>query len=153
MCCPIYDMVCSTTFHLAAQQEALHASLVGVAERKALGIGTLEQPRVSIFTYPLVSVSPPFPFEAGPPIEHHHASGKARTSMTVTPHVRSANNLSYTRTLSLLRRELGPHFPLEKLWERHTYFVSCSGSGSCRVRFGSPAISTRERFCEEYSGH
>ncbi|KAM5530610.1 hypothetical protein V8D89_015728 [Ganoderma adspersum] len=106
-----------TTFHLSAKQEALHASLLDIAEQRALGLPISKPPPVSVFTYPLVSVWPPFPFEAGPPIDH--ASGKIRT---IAPYLRSANNLSYTRTLTLLRRELGPHFPLEKLWERHTYF-------------------------------
>ncbi|KAI1793825.1 NTF2-like protein [Ganoderma leucocontextum] len=106
-----------TVFHLSAKQEVLQASLLDIAEQEALGIPTSKPPPVSVFTYPLVSSSPPFPFEAGPLIDH--ASGKIRT---IAPHLRSANNLSYTRTLTLLRSELGPHFPLEKLWERHTYF-------------------------------
>ncbi|EJF66942.1 hypothetical protein DICSQDRAFT_47369 [Dichomitus squalens LYAD-421 SS1] len=110
-------MIYSTIFHLSAKQEALHASLIELAEKKAAGIPTSKPPPVTVFTYPLVSASPPFPFEAGPPIDH--ASGKIRT---IAPHLRSANNLSYTRTLALLRRELGPHFPLEKLWEKHAYY-------------------------------
>ncbi|KAI0801001.1 hypothetical protein C8Q74DRAFT_459901 [Fomes fomentarius] len=109
--------VVPTIFHLAAKQEALHASLQAIAEEKAAGIPTSRPPPVTIFTYPFVSASPPFPFEAGPPIDH--ASGKITT---IAPHLRSANNLSYTRTLEVLRRELGPHYPLEKLWERHAYF-------------------------------
>ncbi|PIL31688.1 hypothetical protein GSI_06391 [Ganoderma sinense ZZ0214-1] len=117
----IYEDVCATTipttFHLSAKQEILYASLLDIAEQRSLGLHTSKPPPVSIFTYPLVTVSPPFPFEAGPPIDH--ASGKVKT---IAPYLRSANNLSYTRTLTLLRRELGPHFPLEKLWERHTYF-------------------------------
>ncbi|TBU34644.1 NTF2-like protein [Dichomitus squalens] len=117
----ILDFADSTTiptiFHLSAKQEALHASLIELAEKKAAGIPTSKPPPVTVFTYPLVSASPPFPFEAGPPIDH--ASGKIRT---IAPHLRSANNLSYTRTLALLRRELGPHFPLEKLWEKHACY-------------------------------
>ena len=115
-------MICSTIIHLAAKQEALHASLQAIAEEKATGIPTSRPPPVTIYTYPFVSSSPPFPFEAGPPIDH--ASGKIKT---VAPYLRSANNLSYTRTLEVLRRELGPHYPLEKLWERHAYYVSRSG--------------------------
>ena len=56
---------------------------------------------MTIFTYPFVSATPPFPFEAGAPIDH--ASGKIKS---VAPYLRSANNLSYTRTLEILRREL-----------------------------------------------
>ena len=112
----------STIIHLSAKQEALHASLQALAEEKAAGIPTSRPPPVTIYTYPFVSASPPFPFEAGPPIDH--ASGKVSS---IAPYLRSANNLSYTRTLALLRRELGPHFPFEKLWEKHTYFVSLCG--------------------------
>ncbi|OSC99467.1 NTF2-like protein [Trametes coccinea BRFM310] len=78
---------------------------------------TSRHPPIAVHAYPLVPASPPFPFLAGPPIDH--ASGKVGT---IDPHLRSANNLAYTRTLELLRRELGPHFPLEKLWEKHTYY-------------------------------
>ena len=42
----------------------------------------------------------------------------------VDPYVRSATSLAYSRTLDLLRRQMGPHFDLEKLWEKHTYYVS-----------------------------
>lgn len=146
----IKTMRSSTTFHLSAKQEALHAFLLDISEQHALGLPTSKPPPVSIFTYPLVSVWPPFPFEAGPPIDH--ASGKIRT---IAPHLRSANNLSYTRTLTLLRRELGPHFPLEKLWERHTYFVSSvvlfpprggSAESSSRFRAGIRGTGCHEYF-------
>jgi carboxymethylenebutenolidase len=33
---------------------------------------------------------------------------------------KSADNLAYTRTLELLRRNLGPRFDLDKIWDRHT---------------------------------
>jgi carboxymethylenebutenolidase len=33
---------------------------------------------------------------------------------------KSSSNLSYTRTLELLRRVLGPRYDLEKIWDRHT---------------------------------
>ena len=104
--------------HLAAKQEALHASLLDVAERRAAGLRSSQRAPVAVFAYPLVEAAPPFPFAAGPPIDH--ASGKITT---IAPHLRSANNLSYTRTLELLRRELGPHYPLEKLWDMHAYYV------------------------------
>ncbi|CDO73488.1 hypothetical protein BN946_scf185013.g123 [Trametes cinnabarina] len=105
-------------FHLSSKQELLHYSLEQLAETKSAGIATSRYPPIAVYAYPLVSPSPPFPFLAGPPIDH--ASGKVGT---IDPHLRSANNLAYTRTLELLRRELGPRFPLEKLWEKHTYYV------------------------------
>ncbi|KAI0660349.1 NTF2-like protein [Cubamyces menziesii] len=109
--------VIPTLFHLSSKQEVLHASLLELAETKSTDIPTSRFPPIAVHAYPLVPVFPPFPFLAGPPIDH--ASGKVGT---IDPHLRSANNLAYTRTLELLRRELGPHFPLEKLWEKHTYY-------------------------------
>ncbi|KAI0673405.1 NTF2-like protein [Trametes maxima] len=109
--------VVPTLFHLSSKQETLHASLLEVAGEKAMGIPTSRFPPIVVHTYPLVPASPPFPFLAGSPIDH--ASGRIGT---IDPHLLSANNLAYTRTLELLRRELGPHFPLEKLWEKHTYY-------------------------------
>lgn len=48
----------------------------------------------------------------------------AQENSEVDIYVRSAVGLSYSRTLDLLRRQLGPRFDLEKLWEKHTYYVS-----------------------------
>ncbi|OBZ79432.1 hypothetical protein A0H81_00821 [Grifola frondosa] len=74
-------------------------------------------PPVAVYTYPLVPSLPPFPFVLGAPTLL--AKGKVPSA---DPYIRSANGLSYTRTLELLRRQLGPHFNLEKLWERHTFY-------------------------------
>ncbi|KAI0778451.1 NTF2-like protein [Trametes elegans] len=112
-----HGTIVPTLFHLSAKQEALHASLLELAAEKATGTPTARFPLIAVHTYPFVPVLPPFPYLAGPPIDH--ASGKIGT---IDPHLRSANNLAYTRTLELLRRELGPHFPLEQLWEKHTYY-------------------------------
>ncbi|KAI0332005.1 hypothetical protein GY45DRAFT_1300045 [Cubamyces sp. BRFM 1775] len=109
--------VIPTLFHLSSKQEVLHASLLELAEQKSTDIPTSRFPPIAVHAYPLVPVFPPFPFLAGPPIDH-----ASRKVGTIGPHLRSANNLAYTRTLELLRRELGPHFPLEKLWEKHTYY-------------------------------
>ncbi|EPQ28329.1 uncharacterized protein PFL1_04156 [Pseudozyma flocculosa PF-1] len=35
---------------------------------------------------------------------------------------RSAASLCYTRTLAFLKAQIGPRFPLESIWDRHTYF-------------------------------
>ncbi|EMD41975.1 hypothetical protein CERSUDRAFT_79580 [Gelatoporia subvermispora B] len=53
-----------------------------------------------------------------------HAPTSIRPGETesVNIYVRSATGLSYTRTLELLKRELGPHYNFEKLWEKHTYY-------------------------------
>ncbi|KAI0375273.1 hypothetical protein BV20DRAFT_960376 [Pilatotrama ljubarskyi] len=109
--------VVPTLVHLSSKQESLHASLLALAAEKSTDIPTTRYPPIDVHAYPFVPDSPPFPFQAGPPIDH--ANGRIGT---LDPHLRSANNLSYTRTLELLRRELGPHFPLEALWEKHTYY-------------------------------
>lgn len=104
-------------FHCSSKQELLHASVQSLANATPGGVASY--PPVTIHVYPLTSVSPPFPYLAGAPIDH--ASGKVPN---VDLYLRSAGSLSYTRTLELLRRQLGPHFPLEELWEKHTYYVS-----------------------------
>lgn len=109
-----------TIFHLASKQEDLHASLLPLADPELdPTLATLSFPPVVIHTYPRVSDSPPFPYLTKPP-----ALMVEGERSTLDPHIRSAHNLSYTRTLELLKRTLGPHFNLEKLWEAHTYFVS-----------------------------
>lgn len=110
----------STVFHLASTQTRLHESLVEAADS-----GNLEHPRltsqyqpISVHVYPKVPESPPFPFLTKAP-----ALVTAGEKSTTDPYIRSATGVSYTRTLELLRREIGPHFELEKLWEKHTYYV------------------------------
>nr|CDI52100.1 conserved hypothetical protein [Melanopsichium pennsylvanicum 4] len=39
---------------------------------------------------------------------------------------RSAAAMSYSRTLSLLKSTMGPRFPVEQLWDQHTYFEFAS---------------------------
>ena len=86
---------------------------------------------LTVHTYPRVSAMPPFPFASLPPILQLQG---VRHEGSVNPYIRSAASLSYTRSLELLRRQLGPHFDLEKLWEMHTYYVStrnaCQSSSS-----------------------
>ncbi|KAI0053336.1 NTF2-like protein [Auriscalpium vulgare] len=106
-----------TIVHLASSQEILHAML-SLQSPAALDMAPpTDRYPVTIYTYPLVPVSPPFPFATKAPV-----SVRAGEPFSVDPHVRSASSLSYTRTLELLRRQLGPHFDLEKLWEMHTYY-------------------------------
>lgn len=78
---------------------------------------SVHQPIV-VHVYPAVEPLPPFPYLMKPP-----ALVTAGEQSTTDPYVRAATGLSYTRTLELLRRQLGPHYDLEKLWERHTYYV------------------------------
>lgn len=118
---------------------------------------------INVYTYPLVKAEPPFPFLVLPYSLLTQPGTKAPEDGEY--HVRSATNMSYTRTLELLKRlvkplhtlacnqysfrHLGPHFDLEKLWDQHTYFVRISQpcnpfetdhmpsviTGVCRTRF------------------
>ncbi|KAF9244618.1 NTF2-like protein [Melanogaster broomeanus] len=107
------------TFHLASSQETLHASLLPLEDPANLGyaLPTHSHPPVKVYTYPFVSHSPPFPFSAEAPVRV-----KVGEPCTIDAYTRSAVNLSLTRTLEVLKRYLGPHFNLEKLWDMHTYY-------------------------------
>lgn len=107
------------TFHLASSQELLHASLLLFEDPANLGysLPTHSQLPVRVYSYPLVSRSPPFPFSIQPPV-----SVNVNNVQSVDPYLRSASSLSLTRTLELLKAHLGPHFNLERLWEKHTYY-------------------------------
>lgn len=98
-----------------------HAALQSLLVSDALPAPrtTAEHAPLAFFTYPLVPASPPFPFATKAP-----ALVVAGETSGVDPYVRSATSLAYSRTLDLLRRQLGPRFDLEKLWEKHTYYVS-----------------------------
>ncbi len=114
-------MVHRTIFHLSTNQDALNASLVEMIDSISLqhAVPTSCYPPVVVHTYPKVTADPPFPYSMKAP-----ALVIAGETSSVGPYIRSAVGLSYTRTLELLRRHLGPHFDLEGLWEKHTYFVS-----------------------------
>ncbi|KAL0951305.1 hypothetical protein HGRIS_008012 [Hohenbuehelia grisea] len=105
-----------TTFHLPASQETLHANLAEYCDSSTYDyhLHTSAPPPVSIYTYPLVPESPPFPLLTKAPAQI--IPGDAPP---ITPHVRSATSLSLSRTLALLRRCIGPHFDLEAIWEKH----------------------------------
>ncbi|KAH9025896.1 hypothetical protein EDB85DRAFT_210550 [Lactarius pseudohatsudake] len=108
----------STIVHLSSSQEATHAVFQLLADSESSQLRSAsEYPPITVYTYPSVPFDPPFPFKTKAP-----ALVQAGESSSVDPYIRSATNLSYSRTLALLRRELGPHFDLEKLWERHTYY-------------------------------
>ncbi|KAI9462478.1 hypothetical protein BJY52DRAFT_1257194 [Lactarius psammicola] len=111
--------VLPTIVHLSSSQEETHAAFQLLADSEASQLRSAsEYPPITVYTYPSVPFDPPFPFKTKAP-----ALVQAGESSSVDPYIRSATNLSYSRTLALLRRELGPHFDLEKLWERHTYYV------------------------------
>jgi hypothetical protein len=115
-----FDVVLSSTIiHLSSSQEETHAAFQLLADSESSQLRSAnEYPPITVYTYPSVPFDPPFPFRSKAP-----ALVQAGESSSVDPYIRSATNLSYSRTLALLRRELGPHFDLEKIWERHTYYV------------------------------
>lgn len=75
----------------------------------------------------MVSSDPPFPLLMKPP-----ALLSAGEVLSVDPYLRSATGLAHTRTLELLKRNIGPHFDFEKLWEKHTYYVCTTFSNVIR---------------------
>lgn len=119
-------------FHLASSQEKFHASVLPLEDpaNLAYALPTHVHPPVKAYTYPFVSHSPPFPFCAGAPVQI-----TVGEPCFVDAHSRSANNLSLTRTLETLKRYLGPHFDLEKLWNMHTYYEFVERDASSRSRY------------------
>ncbi|KAI0348365.1 NTF2-like protein [Trametopsis cervina] len=106
-----------TLLHLSSTQGDIElAAIEATSAIDPSSTGSLLQP-IQAFTYPKVTSSPPFPFNMKPP-----ALIVAEESTSVDIYTRSAVGLSYSRTLDLLRRQLGPRFDLEKLWEKHTYY-------------------------------
>ena len=110
-----------TLVHTAPSQEELHASVVKHTVDPGYELDVAMYNPVVVHAYPRVSAVPPFPFTSLAPIQQLEG---LRHDGTVDPYIRSAVSLSYTRSLELLRRQLGPHFELEKLWELHTFYVS-----------------------------
>lgn len=114
------NIINSTTFHIPATQEKLHASLQLLTDPSNLPykLKPSQFPPISVFTYPLVPVTPAFPLLTTAP-----ACVVPGNTAPVDPHVLSATNLAYSKTLELLRREIGPRFDLEKIWGEHIYYV------------------------------
>jgi hypothetical protein len=92
----------STTFHLAASQETLHASLLSLTDTANLGYSLPGNayPPINVYTYPLISANPPFPFLARAPVS---LSDKAPVDDV---YLRSAAGLSHTRTIELLKKSV-----------------------------------------------
>ena len=92
-----------TTFHLAASQETLHASLLPLTDVDNLGylLPVRAHPPVNVYTYPLVPASPPFPLSVKPPVSYTAYDGK---TIAENPYLISAAELSRTRTLETLKK-------------------------------------------------
>lgn len=113
-----YELLYRTLLHLSTNQESLHASLIEIAASVENDLSTFDHQPLQAHVYPKVTSSAPFPFDMKAP-----ALVTAEEKSSADIYTRSAVGLSYSRTLELLRRQLGPHFDLEKLWEKHTYYV------------------------------
>ena len=110
-------------FHLPAIHESLYASLLSLTESSTLGYplpNSVAHP-ISVHTYPLVPRTPAFPLLCKAPTEVK--PGNTDPTLIVNPHLQSATSIAYTRTLGLLRREIGPRFDLEKAWAEHIHYV------------------------------
>ena len=88
-------------------------------------LGPVKAKTVSIFTYASIAVDEDasiwgcaFPFS-------HHTKDFAFATQINDAH-RSVAAMSYTRTVALLKSTMGPRFPLEQLWDQHTYFEFAS---------------------------
>lgn len=92
-----------TTFHLAASQENMHASLLPLTDVDSLGylLPVRAHPPIKVYTYPLVSASPPFPLSVKPPASYTAYEGK---TITENPYLISAAELSRTRTLETFKK-------------------------------------------------
>ena len=124
--------------HLAEADTELIAALVEAAKRGDLPqdalpfhpelnlfqatLGPVKAKALSIFTYASVEAHGDasvwgcaFPFS-------HHTKDFAFSNADVKDEHRSAAAMSYSRTLALLKSTMGPRFPLEQLWDQHTYF-------------------------------
>lgn len=106
---------------MSSSQEDFHASAIEAADSLGYVLPTSAFQPIQAHVYPRVPASPPFPFAMQAP-----AMTVAGKPSTVDIYIRSAVGLSYSRTLEVLRRQLGPHFDLERLWEKHTYYVRLS---------------------------
>lgn len=81
---------------------------------------------LAVHTYPRVPASPAFPLLTTAP-----AAVVPGQKTSVDAYIVSATNIAYTKTLEVLRREIGPALDLEKIWGEHIYYVRIP-SNPCR---------------------
>jgi len=108
-----------TIFHISSSQENIHASLLSLVDPANLTyrLKVNEAFPLAVHTYPRVPASPAFPLLTTAPA----AVVPGRTT-SVDVYIVSATNIAYTKTLELLRREIGPALDLEKIWGEHIYY-------------------------------
>ncbi|KAJ1032664.1 hypothetical protein NDA16_000687 [Ustilago loliicola] len=91
-------------------------------------MGPVKAKSVSIFMYASIEAKGDASIWACAfPFSHHTKDFAFQDTATdsqykVGEEHRSAAAMSYSRTLALLKSTMGPRFPLEQLWDQHTYF-------------------------------
>ena len=117
-----FDYIKSRTiFHIPSSQEDFHATLISFTDPTSLPykLEVNEAFPLVVHTYPKVPTSPAFPLLTTAP-----AAVVPGQKISVDPYIVSATNIAYTKTLELLRKEIGPALDLEKIWGEHIYYVS-----------------------------
>lgn len=93
-------------------------------------LGPVRPKTLSVFTYAVPDEASvwacAFPFS-------HHTKDYAFSTGMQDSH-RSAAAMSYSRTVATLKSAMGPRFPLEQLWDQHTYFEFATRSAARTMR-------------------
>lgn len=86
-------------------------------------LGPIKAKMVSIFTYASIGADQDASvWGCAFPFSHHTKDFAFAQDSSVNDAHRSAAAMSYSRTVALLKSTMGPRFPLEQLWDQHTYF-------------------------------
>ncbi|SPO21715.1 uncharacterized protein UTRI_01198_B [Ustilago trichophora] len=92
-------------------------------------LGPVQAKSVSIFTYASIEAqSDASVWACAFPFSHHTkdfafpSTSSGNLTFGVDENHRSAAAMSYSRTLYLLKSTMGPRFPLEQIWDQHTFF-------------------------------
>ncbi|EST06237.1 hypothetical protein PSEUBRA_004120 [Kalmanozyma brasiliensis GHG001] len=85
-------------------------------------VGPIRPKSLSVFTYSVEHEGEPSQWACAFPFSSNTKDYAFPSSFSLTEAHRSAAALSYTRTLTTLKSAMGPRFPLEQLWDRHTYY-------------------------------
>lgn len=126
--CPLTLISRRALFHIAASQEQLYASILPYTEPSNLKyrLQSSENPPIAVHAYPLVPTSVAFPLLSTAP-----ASVVPGKRVHVDPHILSATNIAYSKSLAFLRRSIGPCFDLEKVWGQHIHYVGNESGPNC----------------------
>ncbi|GAC97090.1 dienelactone hydrolase [Pseudozyma hubeiensis SY62] len=86
-------------------------------------LGPVKAKPVSVFTYTSIGKDEDASvWGCAFPFSHHSKDFAFPHDSSIGDAHRSAAAMSYSRTVALLKSTMGPRFPLEQLWDQHTYF-------------------------------